>query len=63
MTLWSELMCMSKLLKGQTEYPAQQLQPAKCITKKQNLIIKPTPEKVWNYCRQSDKVSKQSSLF
>ena len=45
--------CMVKFLKGHIEYLAQRLQPAKCIAKEQNVIMKPTPEKVWIYHRQS----------
>ena len=46
-------MCMFKFLKGHIEYLAQNLQPAKCIAKEQNVIMKPTSEKVWIYRRQS----------
>ena len=44
---------MFKFLKGQIEYLAQHLQPAKCIPKEQNVDMKPTPGKVWTYRRQS----------
>ena len=44
---------MVRFLKGHIEYLAQHLQPAKCIPKEQNVIIKPTPGKVWTYHRQS----------
>ena len=36
---------MFKLLKGHIGYLAQRLQPAKCVAKEQNVIMKPTPEK------------------
>ena len=45
--------CMSNFLKGQTEHLAPQLQPAKCIDKEQNVILKPTPRKVSLFRRQS----------
>ena len=47
--------CMFKFLKGNIEYLAQRLQPAKCIAKEQNMLLKPTPGKVWIYRRQSDR--------
>ena len=45
--------CKSKFIKCQIEYLAQHLQPAKCIAKEQNVIMKPTTGKVWIYRRQS----------
>ena len=45
--------CMFKFLKGHIEYLAQRLQHAKCIAKEENVIMKPTPGKVWIYHRQS----------
>ena len=45
--------CMFKFLKGHIEYLAKRLQPAKCIAKEQNVIMKPTPGKVWIYRQQS----------
>ena len=44
---------MFRFLKGHIEYLAHQLQPAKCIPKEQNVIMKPTPGKVWTYRRHS----------
>ena len=44
---------MFKFLRGHIEYMAQRFQPAKCIAKEQNVIMKPTPSKVWIYRRQS----------
>ena len=38
-------MCMSKFLNCQIECLAQHLQPAKCIAKEQNVIMKPTQER------------------
>ena len=38
--------CMFKFLMGHIEYLVQRLQPAKCIAKEQNVIMKPTPGKV-----------------
>ena len=46
---------MLRFLKGLIEYLAKHLQPAKCIPKEQNVIMKPTPGKVWTYRRQSDR--------
>ena len=37
--------CMFQFLKGHIEYLAQRLQPAKCIAKEQNVIMKPTSGK------------------
>ena len=34
---------MLKFLQGHIEYLAKRLQPAKCIAKEQNVIMKPTP--------------------
>ena len=36
---------MFRFLKAHIEYLAQHLQPAKCIPKEQNMIMKPTPRK------------------
>ena len=36
--------CMLKSLKGHIQYLAQHLQPAKCIAKEQNVIMKPNPQ-------------------
>ena len=47
--------CMFKFQKGHIEYLVKRLQPAKCIAKEQNVIMKPIPGKVRIYRRQSDR--------
>ena len=44
---------MFKFLQGHIAYLTQRLQPAKCIAKEQNVIMKPTPGQVWIYRQQS----------
>ena len=43
-------MCMFEFLKCITKNLAKHLQPAKCIAKGENLILKPFPGKVWIDC-------------
>ena len=52
--------CMFKFLKGHIEYLTQRLQPAKCIAKEQNVIMKRPPE---NYGSTADSRSENKELM
>ena len=49
---------MFRFLKGHIEYLAQQLQPAKCVPKEQNVDMKPSPGKSLNLLPNKELVIK-----